>query len=123
MTSVGGVVRGLHACVGDCVFVRGRVSAESQAETKRNGGGDGGGGGGGRVLIPHCYCPIMMQSTAMRHLKQLTGLTATGWTETGSITPARLPVVVVVRQVFEQQLAVDGSLPAPGVGRAVKLML
>lgn len=26
MTSVGGVVRGLHACVGDCVFVRGRVS-------------------------------------------------------------------------------------------------
>lgn len=38
----------------------------------------------------HCYCPIMMQSTAMRHLKQLTGLTATGWTGTGPITSARL---------------------------------
>lgn len=53
MTSVGGVVRGQHECVGDCVFVRGRVSAESQVERKRIGRGDGGSRrGGGRVLIP-----------------------------------------------------------------------
>lgn len=57
MTSVGGVVRGLHACAGDCVFVRGRVSVESQAERKRDGGGDGGRGGGGRVLIPTAIVP------------------------------------------------------------------
>lgn len=38
----------------------------------------------------HCYCLKMMQSPAMRHLEQLSGLLATRWTEPGPITPARL---------------------------------
>lgn len=28
----------------------------------------------------HCYCLMMMQSSAMRHLKQLSGLMDTDWT-------------------------------------------
>lgn len=85
MTSVGGVVRGF-VCVG------------SQAERKIN--------GGKRwrkkrreSFDPNCYCRIMMQSTALRHLKQLTGTTATrltGWTGTGPVTPAQLRRAVFV---------------------------
>lgn len=81
-------------CVGDHVFVRGEgLNGESgwekknwrrrsRRERRRR-----------ESFDSHCYCLIMMQSTAKRHLTQLTGLIATGfrgWTETGPITPARL---------------------------------
>lgn len=62
MTSVGGVVRGLHVCMWAAVcLLGGRDSVEGQAERKKKRGSDGGGGeggeGGGRVLILAAIVP------------------------------------------------------------------
>lgn len=66
---------GCHVCVLVAVYLLGGGFQWSKAERIENWGRRW-----RESFDSHCYCLMMMQSSAMRHLKQLSGLMDTDWT-------------------------------------------
>lgn len=88
---MGGAVRGLPCvCVGDCLFVRGRVFSGESGGENRELGEEMMEEEEGRVFDSHCFGHIMMQFSAVRHVQRISRLMATRRTQTGPIPPAPL---------------------------------